>query len=95
MDKIVSQNKSRLCFLENAVFSINNNIVNLKTQINNIITNIDDISDKKQSHNEFVRQKKGVYYVSPSQMSEEGGVMSITKRRELLAKAQENDYLII
>ncbi len=39
--------------------------------------------------------KNSVYYVSPSQMSEEGGVMSITKRRELLEKAQENDYLII
>lgn len=41
------------------------------------------------------RTRQGVYYVSPSQMSGEGGVMSITKRRELLVEAQEKDCLII
>lgn len=37
----------------------------------------------------------GIYYVSPSQMTRWGGVMTITERRELIAEAYQQDFLII
>ncbi len=38
---------------------------------------------------------KGIYYVSPSQLTKWGGVMNITERRNLLKDAQKRGYLII
>jgi hypothetical protein len=74
MDKIISQNKSRLDFLENAVFSIRSNVDNLKTQLNNIIVDTDiNIDKKQQPHAEFVRQKKGIYY----------GISSVNKYKNI------------
>ncbi len=38
---------------------------------------------------------RGIYYVSPSQLTKWGGVMNITERRNLLKDAQKREYLII
>lgn len=39
--------------------------------------------------------ENGIYYVSPSQMTRWGGVMTIKERRELIGEAYQKDFLII
>ena len=45
---------------------------------------------------EDYRQKEvGVYYISPSQMTKEGGVMPVAERMKLIAEAAERNFLLI
>lgn len=44
---------------------------------------------------DYQQEEVGVYYISPSQMTKQGGVMSVAERMNLISEAAERELLVI